>query len=180
LFDKETLILNHSYALSASDSITFQVCKFYLTALDSSGHSSYFLLDAEDEKSLLLNFPSVPKQLYLGVDVQMNQNPVFKGALDPIYGMYWTWQSGFIHLKIEASISRKGSPKQKLEYHIGGFENATNTCLPMPETVLSNGKNECIVSLSDFVRHLDFSKTSIMSPQPAAVHIAQLFTNCIK
>ncbi|MFT4599180.1 MAG: hypothetical protein ACI9WM_001432, partial [Arenicella sp.] len=36
--------------------------------------------------------------------------------LDPIHGMYWTWQSGYINTKIEGS---RGD--EKFTYHLGGY-----------------------------------------------------------
>ena len=180
MFDRDTLLLNHAYALSPTDSISFQVCKFYLTAVDSSAQHSYFLVDAANKNSKQLSFHSQPTEVYFGVDAKMSDNPDFRGALDPIHGMYWTWQSGFIHLKMEATISRQGSAKQKLEYHIGGFSDSLNTCLALPDALFGKRKQEWVISMSTFLHQLDLSKTTIMSPQPAAVTVAKHFSNCIR
>lgn len=58
--------------------------------------------------------------LKLGVDSNLNLLGVHKGDLDPVHGMYWSWQSGYIHFKLEGSWSGEGG-LQPFVYHIGGF-----------------------------------------------------------
>lgn len=53
----------------------------------------------------------------IGLDSALNCSGIQRGVLDPVNGMYWTWQSGFIHLRLEA-ISPEGQP---VELHLGGY-----------------------------------------------------------
>ena len=53
----------------------------------------------------------------IGLDSALNCSGIQRGVLDPVNGMYWTWQSGFIHLRLEA-ISPQG---KAVELHLGGY-----------------------------------------------------------
>lgn len=94
--------------------------QFYLHASEN-GKSN-----AENSILLGIRHPSKlmkaksPFQLYLGVDSVLNYNGVHEGSLDPINGMYWAWQTGYIHCKMEGNIVCD-SIKQRFEYHIGGY-----------------------------------------------------------
>ena len=72
---------------------------------------------SQPKKHLIAN---APFDLYLGVDSVLNYNGVHEGALDPINGMYWTWQTGYINCKLEGNIICDSSRKS-FEYHIGGY-----------------------------------------------------------
>ena len=97
--------------------------------------SSYFLVNAEDPASTSIHL-KVPEGEYkslefiIGIDSIRNTVPIAKrnGILDPSTsmdnGMYWSWNSGYIFLKIEGeSASAPADPKgqKKFRYHIGGF-----------------------------------------------------------
>lgn len=60
-----------------------------------------------------------PDSLYLtlGMDSLCQTNKPMQGDLDPIHGMYWTWHSGFVHIKVEGSLRGKS-----FEYHLGGYQ----------------------------------------------------------
>jgi len=65
-------------------------------------------------------------QLMLGVDSALNDAGVHPGDLDPVHGMYWSWQTGYIHLKLEGELELPGQVKQSFVYHIGGFTRPTS------------------------------------------------------
>ena len=50
------------------------------------------------------------------------------GDLDPVHGMYWTWQSGYIQFKLEGLL-RDSAGERKLELHLGGFEGENKTSM---------------------------------------------------
>ena len=78
--------------------------QFYLHASHggkSNEKNAILLGMSQPTKHLLAN---APFDLYLGVDSVLNYNGVHEGALDPINGMYWTWQTGYIHCKLEGKI----------------------------------------------------------------------------
>ena len=95
----------------------------------------------------------------LGLDSALNCNGIRNGVLDPVNGMYWTWQSGFIHLRIEA-ISPEG---KSIEAHLGGYRAPYATynrgCFSSPQpveelTVLFDLKPVMTAMISDKTSHI--------------------------
>lgn len=94
--------------------------------------SSYFLIKEEDETTHELELHDVPAGDYsgfsfvVGIDSLKNVAPISErtGVLDPAgeaAGMYWTWNSGYIFLKMEGSSPASTTADKKIYYHIGGF-----------------------------------------------------------
>lgn len=96
---------------------------------------SYFLVKEEDESTQTLTL-SVPEGDYtevsflIGVDSLKSTRPVNErtGVLDPTgeaLGMYWTWNSGYIFVKMEGTSPQapldSSSGTNRIRYHIGGF-----------------------------------------------------------
>lgn len=96
---------------------------------------SYFLVKENDSASKKINV-YIPKGKYtaltftIGVDSLRSTMDISRrtGALDisggMLEGMYWTWNSGYIFMKLEgdceqAEVDRTG--QKKFRYHIGGF-----------------------------------------------------------
>ena len=44
------------------------------------------------------------------------------GSLDPMHGMFWTWNSGYIMAKLEGVSSAAKVPGNLFSYHVGGFK----------------------------------------------------------
>jgi hypothetical protein len=93
--------------------------------------SSYFLIK-EENPTQLISLKNIPAgnyksiQFVLGVDSVMCAAPLDqrKGVLDPAAGgagMYWSWNSGYIFLKLEGTSNAVTAADKKYRYHIGGF-----------------------------------------------------------
>lgn len=95
-------------------------------------HEGYFLInedEAESKKILLENIPEgeyTSISFMIGVDSLHNCSGAQSGALDPVNGMYWAWNTGYIFLKLEGKSAASNSPGNYFEYHIGGFKNPVN------------------------------------------------------
>ncbi|MGG9971162.1 MbnP family protein [Ferruginibacter sp. SUN002] len=63
----------------------------------------------------------------IGVDSIKNISGAQTGALDPLNGMFWTWNSGYIMFKVEGTSPQSKMADNKFEYHIGGFQGLNNT-----------------------------------------------------
>lgn len=94
---------------------------------------SYFLINAADSGSLSQELPNVPAGRYkaiaftIGIDSLRNFSGAQSGCLDPAKGMFWTWKSGYIFVKMEGVSSKSTNKKNKLVYHIGGAIAPDNT-----------------------------------------------------
>jgi hypothetical protein len=92
----------------------------------------YFLIDEENPQSKSISF-TVPDisideiSFLLGVDSSRNVSGIQTGALDPLHGMFWTWNSGYIMAKLEGSSEKVHSAGNRFTYHVGGFRTGMNT-----------------------------------------------------
>jgi hypothetical protein len=121
---------------AAGDEVTVTACRFYLSGLtlhfaDSSTYHDpemAHLIDAEEPGSWSLALPGASSQpvvavsFSIGLDSAASQAGALGGPLDPVHGMYWAWQSGYINAKIEGtSLSRPAAARHQFAFHIGGY-----------------------------------------------------------
>jgi hypothetical protein len=152
---------------------------------------AYFLLDLSKEKAmvtdLLLNEKPFSRLVFqVGIDSILNVSGAQTGALDPMNGMFWTWNTGYINAKLEGSSSFSRNDDKAFTYHIGGFKSGEATQrmvrLPIPgqqEWVLEkSGYTEMVVSIDidkwfRSTHDLPISSVSnMMIPGPVSVKYA--------
>ncbi|MBN8694942.1 MAG: hypothetical protein J0L87_00305 [Bacteroidetes bacterium] len=142
MVDTNALVLNSQFYTNANGD-TFNVTKFnyYISNIKllKSGvvkyteSNSYHLLQASDLSSLEIALSSVPFDTYdgiefmIGVDSARNVSGAQTGALDPANGMFWSWSSGYIMVKMEGTSPQSPSMGGALTFHVGGFSGANNT-----------------------------------------------------
>lgn len=134
------LQLNAAYTNAFGESFTPKTFRYYITNIsvkNSLGQtetlpSTYFLVseDSLPSKTIQLqtqsnNISSI--QFLLGVDSTKNVSGTQTGALDPVLGMFWTWNTGYITAKLEGSSPVSAIPQNAVQYHIGGFKTGENT-----------------------------------------------------
>lgn len=74
-------------------------------------------------------------RLMIGVDSLRNVSGAQTGALDPAGAggdMFWSWNTGYIFLKLDGSSPRVNGPYKEISYHIGGYygpNRAQRVCL---------------------------------------------------
>lgn len=133
-FGNEQLIPEQTYYLNGTDTLVINRFKYYIShiqLINAKGQSfvspnQYYLVDMADEKSTTIQF-AVPEDNYtgirflLGVDSIRNVSGVQTGVLDPLHGMFWTWNSGYIMAKLEGTASSSVIAGKQFTYHIGGF-----------------------------------------------------------
>lgn len=94
---------------------------------------SYLLVNAADSLTLNQQLAAVPAGKYkgisftIGVDSARNFSGAQTGSLDPSKGMFWTWKSGYIFVKMEGVSSKSTNKKNRLVFHIGGVSAPDNT-----------------------------------------------------
>jgi len=124
--------------------LNYYISNIVLTREDGTTYalpkdSSYFLIK-EENPSQEIKLNNIPAGNYtsiafvLGVDSLKNTAPVGErtGALDPAgdgAGMYWSWNSGYIFLKMEGPADVATSADKKFRYHIGGFGGYSSTTI---------------------------------------------------
>ncbi len=93
--------------------------------------NSYFLIDEADSTSKTISLPinhKKVKAIYfnIGVDSLRNCSGVQTDALDPMNGMFWTWNTGYVFAKLEGKSSVSTAPSNYFTYHIGGYKKNEN------------------------------------------------------
>lgn len=91
-------------------------------------NESYHLIRSSDQPASRITMNTVPAGRYkairfmLGVDSARNMSGSQTGDLDPSYGMFWTWSTGYIMLKLEGTAPASALSGNVIEYHLGGYK----------------------------------------------------------
>ena len=173
---------------NTGDSVVFSKAKFYVNHLSfwsgtqKTNTEEVYLIDLENneiiEISTLQN--QVDKiQFLLGTDSVMNVAGAMGGNLDPIHGMYWTWQSGYINVKIEGEYFLKNGDVEKFVYHLGGYKApyASNLWIERNSLAKSNDfEIQCQFQniIEDRILQTDFN---IMTPSLKSKQMLESFGN---
>lgn len=179
------------YASALGDSVSFEKLSFYLSKLafqDTKGkrlvaESAPYLINLVDSASCVISFPAtVPKtgqlNFTLGTDSLMNVTGDYTGALDPLHGMYWSWQSGYINFKLEGKSKACPMRKNRFQLHIGGFRKPFETAIPIALNYSIKDQNDTLfleMELASVLEHLASTKNfQIMSPGAEAKAFAEI------
>lgn len=105
--------------------------------------NSYHLINEEDSASKSFSFMASngsykTLSFLIGIDSLKNVSGAQTNALDPLNGMFWAWNSGYIMFKLEGYSSKSAVAKNKIEYHIGGFSGANNVLRTVELNIESN------------------------------------------
>jgi hypothetical protein len=184
--------LNHKTAINTQgDSILFSTLRFYMTSIEIKQQGSYNALDTIHSRlidwsipeshfiSITLKNSNPVEQLHfiLGVDSTLQYNGIGAGDLDPTKGMYWTWQSGYINFKLEATYYPPGKKEEQIALHIGGFQYPYNTEQAIALTTHSTAIH-LIVNLDEIIIYsLQEKLKQVLSPGTHAVTFSKLMSH---
>ena len=198
VFNTENLVLEEKqYITAQSDTVLMSTFKFYISNIqyifdDGSVFSepnSVHLLDVEKEESLSFEVKNVPDKnlqwvnFNIGVDSLANISGALTGDLDPIKGMYWAWNTGYVNAKIEGNSSSCKTPKNVFEFHIGGYLPPFNT-LKMVKLPIKNAKSNVFnieTDVSKWFSNIKLSEiNSVLLPNKTAMNIADNYAQMFK
>lgn len=130
----------HQYLNPLNEPFSITKLKYYISNITFGGNDSKtlfktdadFLVDEAIDSSKTVSLKIPPgnyrsMSFLLGVDSIKNVSGAQTGALDPLNGMYWTWNSGYIMFKVEGQSPVSSLVNNHFEYHIGGFAGSQNT-----------------------------------------------------
>ena len=130
---KEPISLEQPVNWGENGEITFTEFKFYLSDIHVDNErqaedvhaDSVVLFDLSADSIPHFRIPSVTATtnltMTLGIDSVVSTMGAMGGKLDPMYGMYWSWQSGYIHVKL-SGLWKKDGRNQEFTYHLGGYQ----------------------------------------------------------
>ena len=117
----------------------------------------------------------------IGVDSALQVNGAHSGVLDPIQGMYWTWQSGYIHWNLETD-SLDSASESSLTWHVGGYRAPYNSMRVIRYAVNNDSTSYLFTVdirrlINDVCGHVPLM---VMSPSAHAMKLADSFQSCIQ
>ena len=194
VFGDTLLTLNSGhYTLQNGDSVQISTCRFYISHIQLFNYAErvwtdpqrVHLIDIEQPETgelpmnIPANMPFTDIEFQLGIDSLTHMSGVFGGDLDPMKGMYWAWQSGYINFKLEGKSPICPTRRNAFQFHIGGYA-APNNALQIVKLDVNRRKPLIIhVDIQKFLSHLDLKKQhTFMIPSLEAVDLAQLMASC--
>jgi len=190
-FATEKLQPEQTCYLNGTDTLVINRFKYYIShiqLMNAAGktiipENQYFLVDIADEKSLSIQL-NIPEGNYtgirflLGVDSIRNVSGVQTGALDPLHGMFWTWNSGYIMAKLEGTASSSMIAGKQFTYHIGGFRKHQNTTrLIQLQTTVFNTSLTIIADAAKWFNGINITKEPVChSPGALALRFADNYS----
>ncbi len=188
-FGTESLQLNKTYFFNKEDSISFSSFRFYISNLEvsdnkgqtKSSQQRHFLIDLDDSESLNLelkefNMDEIKDLSFLfGVDSLTNASGAQGGDLDPMNGMYWSWQSGYINFKLEGNSNTCPARKNKFQFHLGGFLAPYNPIQLVELKLEPSNTLQIEFDVAKFIKLINIeSNYQIMSPSAEAVELSKI------
>lgn len=185
----------HTNYLIDTSNIEINTCKYYISNVQFTYHgkvvwqelNSFHLINEaiESSKFWLLSVPDHIQynqiSFMLGIDSSIQAEGVKGGDLDPVLGMYWTWQSGYIHAKFEGKSNLSPGPIHEFQYHIGGYQFPHQTMQIITGNV-EVGKQISVTldvfSLIQTIHKLDIFK--ILEPSTTAVFFSSVMAKQFK
>lgn len=140
------LVFGSEYANAAGEKLKFTTFNYFISNIvlvkaDGTKYTvpqndSYFLIQHDDPDSREIKLTNVPAgdytglQFVIGVDSAKSVSPIDQrtGVLDPAgaaSGMYWSWNAGYIFVKVEGTSPSApldpGTGENTFQYHTGLF-----------------------------------------------------------
>ncbi|MVT10108.1 MbnP family protein [Chitinophaga tropicalis] len=165
---KPMLLDSTSYLNAMGETFSISVFKYYLSNFSLTTQkgqkiilpAAYFLISEDSAASKKIILKQLPAGTYssisfmIGVDSIMNFSGAQGGALDPVHGMFWTWNSGYIMAKLEGTSPVTKHPNHVLQFHIGGYraphitQRTVTLELPRP-LVIQRGQTVAVTLAAD-------------------------------
>ena len=185
-YGQKSFRLNKKIRISRDEKVVFDQLKFYVSNIRFFSDTVLlelknqpFLVDLSTENFIQIQLPKnrlwTQISFDLGIDSATNVNGEMIDDLDPMNGMYWTWQSGFINFKMEGRSTQRKKQEEEFQYHIGGYRlpyyPLVNYNFPL------NGQNE-LKLVFDLKKVIESAKASalqsVMSPGGNAVLFSEI------
>jgi hypothetical protein len=166
------------------ESWCFQTVKFYISELTSTSAKGKVLnripttlVNLEDSSSQSIgeiDAEAVRIDFLLGTDSLCNVSGILEGALDPINGMYWAWNSGYINVKSEGLYRDSTGKEFPFEFHIGGYLAPNETVRSISFSIdPKKGVPQLVIHMDEWLKFaFDKEVYSLMIPGKMAAALA--------
>jgi hypothetical protein len=193
IINNEIVKINKDIVIDSAANIKIVVSKlkFYISQLSFykdeklvwQDKVAAHLMDAENDMSINL---SIKKDILfneikfgIGIDSITNVSGALDGDLDPLKGMYWTWQSGYVNFKLEGTMPDKNWVNQKFEYHLGGYSGDYNSYNTISLDIDNANDINVSLDIDKFISNWYVgAHPNIMSPGKIAVDFSKILASC--
>lgn len=195
-FAGDDVVLQKSYfSEKIGDSIRLETVKFYVSNVNfkndgiivDTTSKNFYLIDLENKFSRDIPFTSLgikscdTLEFSIGIDSLTNISGAMGDALDPINGMYWAWQSGYINFKIEGKSKICKTRNNVFQFHVGGYSFPNKTIQHFKFAIAKTDNVTIEIPLDDFLEKIDIRTTNeVMSPSVKSTQIANLLSEIIR
>ncbi len=193
-FNKLPLESNKKYVSATKDTLTIETFRCYISNIQIQytdnavfiQKDSHHLLNSDNPNSFQIPITKKSNELIskitfdIGIDSLTNTAGAMAGDLDPINGMYWAWQSGYINMKIEGKSPSCKTRKNEFQFHIGGYMQPYYAMqeieMPISKSQIPN-QIDVAIDLGKFFSEIHLKETnSVMFPGKEAMKLANYFT----
>lgn len=153
--NKDLVLENTQYTNANGENFTISLFNYYISNISLKNENgetvtipkeeSYFLVKESDKASQTITLKNIPSGNYtsvsfiIGIDSVKNAtNETRTGVLDLANAMYWSWNSGYIFLKMEGTSDAApadATGKKMFRFHIGGYGGTTSKTINNIKTV---------------------------------------------
>lgn len=124
-------------------------------------YPTYNLIDASkgdfQQRFTIPNERFTAIEFLIGVDSIRNVSGIQDGALDPLLGMFWEWNTGYIMAKIDAESEE--AEYGVANYHAGGFKGEFNVLrtvrLELNDDLFPQGQERNLVIYAEILKWFD-------------------------
>ncbi len=166
--NKELQLFDETYTNSFGEPFVISKFRYYISHLSFTGADnkqvnlpdSAYLINEADSLSKIIQISSAAGiksiSFLIGIDSIKNVSGVLTGSLDPMNGMFWTWNSGYVFAKIEGESDFSHAPAHSFSWHVGGFRQNENALRKITLTVNANqSANNIIIINADLLKWFD-------------------------
>lgn len=151
----------------------------------SEDKNTFHLLDIDGLKSMSFSVPKIKNKTIskitfkVGIDSIANTSGIQTGILDPMNGMYWAWQSGYINMKIEGKSLSCNTRNNKFQFHIGGYLSPNYALreieIPINKSQIPTDEINIQIDLAKFFSEINLAtENQVMIPGKKAMQLADL------
>ena len=180
-------LADSSYQSNDEDSITITQFRFYISDIElwndknkTWEEHNFHLINANEYQTLRISL-AIPYDIVydkikfkLGIDSLTNVSGAMGGDLDPMKGMYWTWQSGYINVKLEGNSPLCKTRNNAFEFHLGGYHTPFNCLKTVTLPIIKSDNLKLYIDLKKALSSINLKMTNqIMTPSKLAVDISE-------
>lgn len=144
------------YTNARGNQYRVDLMKYYMSDMTLVGDSNEViinrsdLIDASDVSTCEVDGKKIPNGAYkrikfgIGVPQSHNHSGTYEGDLDPMYGMIWDWNTGYVFFKHEGQYMKAPSDSELLIFHYATDRAYMVVDIPLSSPLVVNSKDKKI------------------------------------